>query len=60
LTRVQEKERFMAELLEAARHLKGDPETRRLVEEWLPIDNEAMELAEGREPGSPEDEPWWE
>ena len=58
--RRRERERFMAEIVEAARHLKGDPETLRLVEEWLPIDNEAMELAEGRQPGAPEDEPWWE
>ena len=46
--------------MEEARQLKGDPEVRRLVEEWLPIDNEAMELAEGRQPGDPEDEPWWD
>ena len=58
--RRQEQERFMAELLEAARHLKDDPETLRLVEEWLPIDNEAMEIAEGRPPGAEEEEPWWE
>lgn len=59
--RRRERERFMAEIVEAARHLKNDPETLRLVEEWLPIDNEAMEIAEGRPPGgSDEDEPWWE
>jgi predicted transcriptional regulator len=58
--RRRERERFMAEIVEEARQLKGDPETLRLVEEWLPIDNEAMEIAEGRAPGDPEDEPWWE
>lgn len=58
--RRQERERFMAELLEEARLLKDDPETLRLVEEWLPIDNEAMEIAEGRPPGAEEEEPWWE
>ena len=59
--RRRERERFMAEIVEAARHLKNDPETLRLVEEWLPINNEAMEIAEGRSPGgSDEDELWWE
>ena len=59
--RRRERERFMAEIVEAARHLKNDPETLRLVEEWLPIDNEVMEIAEGRLlGGSDEDEPWWE
>jgi predicted DNA-binding protein len=59
--RRREHERFIAELVEEARLLKGDSETLRLVEEWLPIDNEAMEIAEGgpREPGSHEEEPWW-
>lgn len=58
--RRSERERFMAELLEEARQLKNDPETLRLVEEWLPIDNEAMEIAEGRPAGAGEEDPWWE
>lgn len=58
--RRSERERFMVELVEEARQLKDDPETLRLIEEWLPIDNEAMEIAEGRPAGADEEEPWWE
>ena len=51
----------LAELLEEARQLKGDPETLRMVEEWIPIDNEAMEIAEGHPAAdADEEEPWWE
>ena len=56
--RRQQRERFMAELLEEARQLKGDPETLRLAEERLPIGHEAMEIAAGRPPGAEEEEPW--
>jgi predicted transcriptional regulator len=59
--RRRERERFMAELLEEARQLKGDPETQRLVEEWVPVDNEARKIAEGpAAEGGDEEEPWWE
>lgn len=32
---------------------------RRIAEEFLPLDNEALDLAEGRKPGDPEPERWW-
>ena len=34
-------------------------EAREIAEEFLPLDNEALDLAEGRKPGDPELEPWW-
>jgi len=32
---------------------------REIAEEFLPLDNEALDIAEGRKPGDPEPEPWW-
>ena len=66
LTR-RERERFMAEMVAAARALATDPEARReaqeVAEESVALDNEALDLAEGRRPGEPWlDEPgekWW-
>lgn len=59
----QERERLMAEMVAAARFLATNPEARAeslaIAEEFLPLDNEALDLAEGRKPGDPEPEQWW-
>lgn len=63
----RERERFMAEMVAAARALASDPEARReaieLAEEAVALDNEALDLAEGRKPGEPWPEElgerWW-
>lgn len=61
--RDQEQERLMAKMVEAARFLATNPEARAeslaIAEEFLPLDNEALDLAEGRKPGDPEPEQWW-
>lgn len=61
--RDQEQERLMAEMVEAAQFLATNPEARAeslaIAEEFLPLDNEALDLAEGRKPGDPEPEQWW-
>ncbi len=57
------RERLIAEMVEAARFLATNPEARAesiaIAEAFLPLDNEALDLAEGRKPGDPEPEPWW-
>jgi metal-responsive CopG/Arc/MetJ family transcriptional regulator len=63
----REKERFMAELVVAAKAMVQNPvamrEARELAEEFLPLDNEALDIAEGRKPGEPvtdeSAERWW-
>jgi predicted transcriptional regulator len=63
----RERERFMAELAAAARALANDPEavaeSLEIAEDFLPLDNEALDLAEGRQPGEPWPEEtegkWW-
>lgn len=63
----REKERFMAELVAEARAAYASEEIRReaknLAEEFLPLDNEALDIAEGRKPGEPipveETKGWW-
>lgn len=61
--RDQEQERLMAEMVKAARFLATNPEARAeslaIAEEFLPLDNEALDLAEGRKPDDPEPEQWW-
>lgn len=32
---------------------------REIAEEFLPLDNEALDIAEGRKPADPEPEQWW-
>jgi hypothetical protein len=43
--------------------LATNPEARAesiaIAEEFLPLDNEALDRAEGRKPGDLEPEPWW-
>ncbi len=61
--RDKEHERLLASMVEAARFLATNPEARAesiaIAEEFLPLDNEALDLAEGRKPGDPEPEKWW-
>lgn len=65
--REQAHERRMAEMEAAFRFLATNPEARAesiaIAEEFLPLDNEALDIAEGRKPGEPwpEDlgEIWW-
>lgn len=56
-------ERMMAEMVKAARFLATNPEARAesiaIAEEFLPVGNEIMEIAEGRKPGNPAPEQWW-
>ena len=50
-------------MVEAARFLATNPEARAesiaIAEEFLPLDNEALDIAEWRESGDPEPEQWW-
>jgi metal-responsive CopG/Arc/MetJ family transcriptional regulator len=54
----RERERFMAELVSAAHAMVHNPaateEVRELSEDFLPLDNETLDLAEGRNPGEAE------
>ncbi|BBP05285.1 hypothetical protein TPL01_14610 [Sulfuriferula plumbiphila] len=62
-----EQEQLLAEMVEAARFLATNPEARAesiaIAEEFLPLDNEALDIAEGRKPGDPWPEElgekWW-
>ncbi len=55
--RARERERFMSELERAARAMAQDVDARRevagLAEEFLPLENEALDIAEAREPATP-------
>ena len=63
----QERERLMAGMEAAFRVLATNPEARvesiAIAEEFLPLDNEALDIAEGRKPGEPWPEElgeiWW-
>ena len=63
----RERARFMAEFAAEARVGYGDPELRRealdMAEEAVALGNEALDLAEGRQPGEPwpeeVGEKWW-
>jgi len=61
--RDQERKQFMDTLVSEAKAAYADESVRReareIAEEFLPLDNEALDLAEGRKPGDPELEPWW-
>lgn len=58
-----EREKLLAGMVEAARFLATNTEARAesisIAEAFLPLDNEAMEIAEGRKPGDPEPDQWW-
>jgi predicted transcriptional regulator len=63
----RERERFMEEIIRAAKALAEDEAARRealeIAEDFLPLDNEALDIAEGRRPGEPwpeeTGERWW-
>lgn len=63
----RERERFMAEVVAAASALAHDPAARAealaINEEFLPTENDALDVAEGRRPGEPwpeeAGERWW-
>jgi metal-responsive CopG/Arc/MetJ family transcriptional regulator len=61
----QERERFLAQYVAEARAAYRNPEIRRealeLAEDFLPAENAAADLADGRQPGEPweQDERWW-
>ena len=63
----RERERFMAEMVAEARTAYADKAIRSeaivISEEFLETDNEALDKAEGRDPGEPgsgkSDEKWW-
>ncbi len=65
--RDQERERLMAGMEAAFRVLATNPDARAesiaIAEEFLPLDNEALDIAEGRKPGEPWPEElgeiWW-
>ena len=61
--REMEREKFMAEMVEAARFLATNPEARAeslaIAEKFAVADGEALDIAEGRKPGDPEPEQWW-
>lgn len=58
--RTPHRRRFQKEVVEEARRLKGDPEIARVSEEFLLLENEAMELAESRaESALSNAELWW-
>ncbi|MDO9226026.1 MAG: ribbon-helix-helix protein, CopG family [Pseudomonadota bacterium] len=62
-----ERKRFMADMVSAARVLATNPEARAesiaIAEEFLPLENEVLDIAEGRKPGDPWPEElgerWW-
>lgn len=61
--RDMESERLLAGMVEAARFLatnhRARAESIAIAEEFLPLDNEALDLAEGRKASDPEPEKWW-
>ena len=61
--RDQQQKQFMDTLVSEAKAAYADESVRReareIAEDFLPLDNEALDLAEGRKPGDPEPEQWW-
>jgi len=61
--RDQERDRLMAEMEAAFRVLATSPEARAesiaIAEEFMPLENEALDFAEGRELDNAEPEAWW-
>lgn len=61
--REQEQKQFMDTLVSEAKAAYADEsfrrEAREIAEDFLPLDNEALDIAEGRKPGDPEPEKWW-
>lgn len=61
--RDQERKQLMDTLVSEAKAAYADESVRReareIAEDFLPLDNEALDIAEGRKPGDPEPEKWW-
>lgn len=61
--RDQERKQLMDTLVSEAKAAYADESVRReareIGEDFLPLDNEALDIAEGRKPGDPEPEKWW-
>ena len=61
--REQKQKQFMDALVSEAKAAYADESVRReareIAEDFLPLDNEALDLAEGRKPGDPEPKQWW-
>lgn len=61
--RDQKQKQFMDTLVAEAKAAYADEsirrEAREIAEDFLPLDNEALDLAEGRKPGDPEPKKWW-
>ncbi len=61
--RDQERKQFMDALVSEAKAAYADESVRReareIAEEFLPLDNEALDFAEGRKSGDPEPKKWW-
>jgi predicted transcriptional regulator len=63
----RERERNLADLVAAARALAADPEAvaevREMADDFFQAENDALDLAEGRQPGEPwteeQGERWW-
>lgn len=64
--REMEREKLLAGMVKAAQFLAANPKARAesaaVAEAFLPLDIEALDIAEGRKSGDPETEPelWWE
>ena len=58
-----EHKQFMDALVAEAKVAYADEAVRQhareIAEEFLPLDNEALDIAEGRKPGDPEPAKWW-
>lgn len=61
--RDQERKQLMDTLVSEAKVAYANESVRReareIAEDFLPLDNEALDIAEGRKPGDPEPEKWW-
>ena len=58
-----ERKQLMDALVSEAKAAYADEAVRRhareIAEVFLPLDNEALDIAEGRKPGDPEPAKWW-
>lgn len=61
--RDQERKQLMDTLVSEAKAAYADESIRHealeIAKDFLPLDNEALDIAEGRKPGDPEPEKWW-
>lgn len=58
-----ERKQLMDALVAEAKTAYADKAVRQgaleIADEFLPLDNAAWDMAEGRKPGDPEPKPWW-